>query len=210
MAVFTLALVSGCSTYTGDNLLRLSEQSSTYDNNIAISKAKDGVSDLLDSLGVSEETKTSLEKIVPKSVIRYSKPIKLTHIDYQLVLAGGDTNIAFATNSIIISTGALHISHSDNNIIVCGSDVEISHDGGRLGNGSFVISKGKTKISQARNTHIYAINGIKISHARNVKSFNARERKTSWGHINEAIVEPLFQEETAPNKSLQPAGSADG
>jgi len=209
VAVFTLALVSACSTYTGDSLLRLSEQPSNYNQNRIISKAKDGVTDILDSLGVSDETKTSFAKIAPKNIIRDSEPLKLTHIDNQLVVAGGDTNIAFATNSIIISTGALHISRSGNNIVVCGSDVDISHDGS-LGNGSLVISKGKTKIGHAKNTLIYAINGVEISHARNVRAFNTRERKTSWGHINNNLVKPLFHEETAPNKSLQPTGSAGG
>lgn len=207
--VFTLALVCACTTYTGDSLLRLPEQSSAYDQSRIISKAKGGVSDILDSLGITEKEKTSLEKIALKSVVRDSESLKLTHVDNQLVVAGADTNIAFATNSIIISVGALHISHSSNNIVICGGDVDISHDGS-LGNGSLVVSKGKTKISHAGNTLIYAINGVEISHARNVRAFNTRERKTSWGHINNSLVKPLFHEETAPNKLLQPTGSAGG
>jgi hypothetical protein len=208
VAVITLALFSACSTYTGDSLLRLPEQSATYNQTNIISKATNGVSEILDSLGVSKETKNSFEKIVPENVIRDSAPLKLTHIDNQLVVSGAATNIAFATNSIIISTGTLHISHSGNNIVVCGSDIDISHDGS-LRNGSLVISKGKTKISHARNTLIYAIKGVEISHPHNVTAFNTRERKTSWGHINNIIVEPLFQGDTASNKAL-PSPRASG
>jgi len=207
LAIFTLALVSACATYTGDNLLKIPEEPSTSNQNRTISKAKEGVSEILDSLGVPEEKKTSFEKIALKDVIRDNEPLKLTRIDNQLVVARAKTDISYATNSIIISTGALHISHSGNNIIVCGNDVDISHDGS-LGNGSLVISKGKTKISHAGNTLIYAIKGVEISHANHVRAFNTRERKTSWGHINNIIVKPLFQEETAPNESLQLTGVA--
>ena len=186
--------------------MRLPERTSACDQNEIISKAKSGVSDILDKLGVSAEKKASIEKITPKDIIHDSEPLTLTRVDNQLVVSGANTNISFATNSIIISTGTLHISHSGNNIIVCSSDVDISHDGS-IGNGSLVVSKGKTRISHAGNTLIYAINGVVISHAYNVKAFNTRERKTSWGHINNIIVEPLFYEETAP-KSLHPTGSA--
>ena len=51
------------------------------------------MSDILDSLGISEEAKTSLEKIALNGVIRDSEPLKLTHIDNQLVIAGADTNM---------------------------------------------------------------------------------------------------------------------
>lgn len=207
LAIFTLALVTACATYTGDNLLKLPEKPSTYNQDRTISKAKEGVSDILDSLGIPEETKKSFEKIAPKDVIRESEPLKLTRINNQLVVARTNTDISFATNSIIISIGALNISHSGNNIIVCGSDIDISHDGG-LGSGSLVISRGKTKISHARNTLVYAIKGVAISHANNVKAFNTHERKTSWGHINNIIVKPLFYEEATPNKSFQLTGVA--
>jgi hypothetical protein len=206
---FAWALVSACTTYTGDSLLRLPEQTSTYNQSRTISKAKNGVSEILDSLGIPKDAKTPFENIAPSSVIRDSGPLKLNRINNQLVVAGDDTNIAFATNSIIISTGTLHISHSGNNVIVCGGDVDISHDGG-LGSGSLVISKGQTKISHAGNTLIYAIKGVEISHAQNVRAFNTRERKTSGGHINNILVKPLFHEETAPSKSLQPTSSAGG
>ncbi len=208
MVACVFASVTACATYTGDMLLQLPEQSSIYDQSVTISKAKDGVSDVLDSLVISEEEKASLKKISPKSIIRDSEPLKVTHVDNQLLIARMDTNIAFARNSIIISTGALHVSHSSNNIIVCGGDVEISHDG-RLGNGSLIISKGKTKIGHAGNTLIYAIKGVEVSHGRNVRAFNTIERKTSWGHVNNILVKPLFKEEAVTNKSHQPTGSAD-
>ncbi|WP_051148507.1 hypothetical protein [Desulfospira joergensenii] len=208
-AILVLAVLSACSTYTGDNLLKFPEQRSSYDQSKIISKAKRGVSDILDRFGVPEERKTVFDKITPKEIIHDSEPLTMTRVDHQLVVAGASTNISFATDSIIISTGILHISHSSNNIIVCGSDVYISHDGS-MGKGSLVISKGKSKISHAGNTLIYAINGVVISHAHNVKAFNTRERKTSWGHINNIIVAPLFQEETAPGKSPRPTGSAGG
>jgi len=207
--VFVLVSAAACTTYPGDRLLRLPEQSSTRDESRIISKAKGGVTHILDRLAIPEETKASLEKIAPKSVIRETKPLELTSVDSQLVVAGANLRIAFATNSIIIATGAVHISHSGNNVVVCSNDVDISHDGS-LGNGSLVISKGKTTISHAGNTLIYAIRGAAISHAHNVKAFNTDERITSWGHINNVLVKPLFEEEVAPNKALRPTGSAGG
>lgn len=200
-ATFALASVTACTKYSGDSLLNLPEQASVYDQSSIISKAKSDVSDIFDNLGISEEANNSLRNISPKSVIRDSEPLKLTQVDNQLVVVGADTNIAFATNSIIISTGAVHIAHSSNSVVVCGSDVDISHDGS-LGNGSLVISKGKAKISHAENTLIYAINGVEISHANNVRAYNTNERKTSWGHINNNLVKLLFHEETKSNPSV--------
>lgn len=199
---FALASVSACTTYSGDSLLKLPEQSNADDQNRILSKTKSDVSDIIDSLGISEEAKNALGNISPKSVIRDSEPFKSTRVDNLLVVAGADANIAFATNSIIISIGALHISHSSNNVVVCGGNVDISHDGS-LGNGSLVISKGKVKISHAGNSLIYAINGVEISHAHNVRAFNTRERKTSWGHINNNLVKLLFHEEKTPNPAEQ-------
>jgi len=198
--VFVLASVSACTTYPGDRILQLYDQSNAYDEGKIISTARVGVADILSSLTISEDTKNSLGKIAPIAVIREIKPLDLAFADNQLVVAKGDANISFASNSIIIVNGILNIAHSSNNIIVCGSDVDISHDGS-MGEGSLVISKGKTTISHAGNTIIYAIKGTEISHARNVKAFNTSERKTSWGHINNILVKPLFEDEASPSKS---------
>ena len=73
VAIFTLAIISACSTYTGDNLMRLPEQSSTCNQNRTISKAKEGVSDILDSLGVSEEAKTFFKKIIINTILYQEK-----------------------------------------------------------------------------------------------------------------------------------------
>lgn len=200
VAFIILAFVSACSTYSGDSLLGLPGKSSTHKQAMIISRVKADVSAIFDSLGVSEETKTTFENISPKNVIRDSGSLKLTHIINQLLITQGNTNIANATNSIIISTGSVHISHSSNNIVISGSNVDISHDGS-TGNGSLVISKGKTKISHAKNNLIYAIKGLEISHASNVKAFNTRNRNTSWGHINNIIVKPLFLEEILHSES---------
>ena len=64
-ATFALASVSACTTYSGDSLLRLPEQSNAYDQSRILSKVKGDVSDILDSLGISEEVKISLEKKFP-------------------------------------------------------------------------------------------------------------------------------------------------
>jgi len=189
-----IASVSACTTYTGDNLIKLSEQPVTYKQQRIIAKAQQGVADILDRLEISTKRKAAFETISPLSVIRDNEPLTLTRVDNQLVVAGQNTTIAYAANSIIISSGPLHISHSGNNVIVCGGDVDISHDGS-IGHGSLIISKGKTEISHAGNSLIYAIKGVEISHARNVHAFNTRERKTSWGHINNSLIEPLFREE---------------
>lgn len=192
-----LVLVSGCATYVGDKLLELPETRVRYDQSRVISKARSGVSELLDSLGISDERKASFKKISPRGVVRDDHSLKRSHINSQLIVAGADASFASATNSIIIVAGPLHISHSANNIIICGTDVDISHDGSR-GNGSLVVSKGRIKISHAGNSLIYALDGVEISHARNVRAFNTRERKTSWGHIDNVLVDPLFDAETRP------------
>ena len=186
--------VSACTTYSGDSLLKLTAQPVTYEQQVLIAKAQQGVADILDRLEISQERKAAFEMIAPLSVIRDNEPLTLTRVDNQLVVAGQNTTIAYAANSIIISSGPLHISHSGNNVIVCGGDVDISHDGS-IGHGSLVISKGKTEISHAGDSLIYAIEGVEISHARNVHAFNTRERKTSWGHINNILITPLFREE---------------
>lgn len=187
--------VAACTTYTGDSLLQLTEQPVTNEQQRIIAKAQQGVADILDRLEIPDERKAAFETIAPVSVIRDNEPLTLTRVHNQLVIAGQNVTISHATNSIIISSGALHLSHGSNNVIVCGGDVDISHDGS-VGHGSLVISKGKTEISHAGNSLIYAIGGVKISHARNVHAFNTRERKTSWGHINNILIKPLFHEET--------------
>nr|WP_320050201.1 hypothetical protein [uncultured Desulfuromonas sp.] len=195
LVALVITSVSACTTYTGDSLLQLTEQPVTYEQQRTIAKAQQGVADILDRMKIPQERKAVFETISPVGVIRDNEPLTLSRVQNQLVIAGQNVTIAHAINSIIISSGALHISHGGNNAIVCGGDVDISHDGS-MGNGSLVISKGKTKISHAGNSLIYAIGGVEISHARNVHAFNTRERKTSWGHINNILIKPLFREET--------------
>ncbi len=199
VVILSLALVSACSTFSGDRLLKLPEQTITYNQDSIILKAKNGVSAILDSFGVPEEIKASFENIFLEKVISDSEPLELTHIFNQLVISRADVNISSATDSIIVTTGNVHISHSNNNVVVCGSDIDISHDG-NTGKGSLVISKGKIEIGHARSTLIYAIKGVKISFATDVSGFNTLDRKTSWGHINNIIIKPLFQEEIRSSK----------
>ncbi len=194
-----VASVSACTTYTGDSLLQLTEQPVTFEEQTTIAKAQRGVADILDRLEISQERRAAFETIAPVSVIRDKESLTLNRVHNQLVVAGQNTRIAHAANSIIISSGPLHISHSSNNVIVCAGDVDISHDGS-MGNGSLVISKGKAEISHAGNSLIYAIEGVEISHARNVHAFNTRERKTSWGRIDNILIKPLFREEIDPGR----------
>lgn len=198
--VVTVAIVLATTsiTYAGESLLNLPEQTGSCNPSELIPTAKSGVSDILAGLGIQAEAKDSFEKIDPQSAICDNKPLNLNWIHDQLVVAGEATDIAHARDSIIISTGLLHISHSSNNVILCASDVDITHDGNR-GGGSLVISKGKIKISFATNSLVYALKGVEISHAHNVQAFNTPERKTSFGHINNTAVTPLFPEEEASN-----------
>ena len=64
-----------------------------------------------------------------------------------------------------------------------GRDVAISHDGSR-GGGGLVVSKGSTRISHARNTLIYAVEGVQVWFANDVRAFNTPDRVVSWGHID--------------------------
>lgn len=208
-----LISVSACATYVGDKLLKLPEESVAYDQSRIVAKAKRGVSDMLEILGLPEERKASFKKISPRGVIRDDQPLKLTGVHHQLIIAEADTNIGFATDSIIISGGPLHISHSGNNIVICGRDVDISHDGSLRARrslnsssgkgGSLIISKGKINIGHAGNSLIYALNGVEISNAHNVRAFNTSDREISWGHINNIVVDPLFQKEKAPNRATR-------
>jgi hypothetical protein len=201
-----LILVSACTTtYEGDNLLKLPEQPVAHDQTRLISKTRSDVSNMLNALNLPEERKKNFENVSPTVVVHDNQPLDLNQIDDQLIVSRAYANIAFASNSIIISDGALHISHSGNNVIICGGDVDISHDGSE-GNGSLVISRGRVKISHARNSLIYALHGVEISHASNVQAFNTHERKTSWGHISNILVKPLFSDEitASPPPQQQP------
>jgi hypothetical protein len=125
-----------------------------------------------------------------------------------LIVAGTGAEIAFAANSIIISTGSLHISHSVNNIIVCGGDVDIAHDGS-LGSGSLIISKGRITISHATNTLVYAVEGADISHMHKVRPFNTHDLKTTFGVVDNISIKPLFRWEPVSARP-RPAAAGDG
>jgi hypothetical protein len=53
------------------------------------------------------------------------------------------------------------------------------------------------------NTTLYAPGGVKVSHQNNVISYNTDKRETSWGHINNIVVDPLFKKENTFNKNSQ-------
>lgn len=197
LALLGLALaLGGCATPAGDELLQLPAQARAAEEDAIVARAREGVAKVLAGLEITGARKAFFENFSPQSVILDESPLELTRVDNQLVIAGAKTDIAFATNSIIIARDSLHISHGANNFIVCAADVDISHDGS-MAEGSLVITRGRVDISHARNTLVYAVEGVEISHANNVRAFNTRDRKTSWGHINNAVVEPLFREEAS-------------
>jgi len=46
---------------------------------------------------------------------------------------------------------------------------------------------------QARNTLIYAVKGVEIEHASDVRAFNTPDRHISSGRVDNTAIEPLFQ-----------------
>jgi hypothetical protein len=169
-------------------------QTDTQDDARLIATAKKETGKILDQFAVAGRARSALDAISPRKVIRDSAPVRLTRTDEALVLAAAGADIGFATNSIVIANGPVKIAHSTNNVIIAGGSVQISHDGS-VGTGSLVITKGKLTISHATGTLLYAPKGVEIAHASGVRSFNTIDRTTSWGTIQNVLVEPLFEDE---------------
>lgn len=197
--LFIFALITGCTTYSGDNALQLTTKLNTFDEAKLLTMAKSDVSEIIASLKLSEKERAKFERISPESVYQRHDVDKILMLDSQLLIANGDTTIPFASHSIIISNGSLQIAHSSNNIVISNGDIDISHDGSQ-GDGSLILSKGKIHISHAHNSLIYAVKGLEISHARYVRAFNTQHWKTSFGHINNTSIPPLFHDEVVADK----------
>lgn len=197
--LFILALFTGCTTYSGDKALQITTKLNTVNETKMLTVTKSDVSEIIASLELSEQDRARFESISPKKVYQRHHSGKILLLDGELFVADGDTMIPMATNSIILSNSDLEIAHSSNNIIISSSDIDISHDGSR-GNGSLVISKGKIQISHAHNSLIYAVKGLEVAHARHVKAFNTQQWKTSFGHIDNTSIAPLFHDEVVTDK----------
>ena len=181
--LFIFALITGCTTYSGDNALQLTTKLNTFDEAKLLTMAKSDVSEIIASLKLSEKERAKFERISPESVYQRHDVDKILMLDSQLLIANG----------------SLQIAHSSNNIVISNGDIDISHDGSQ-GDGSLILSKGKIHISHAHNSLIYAVKGLEISHARYVRAFNTQHWKTSFGHINNTSIPPLFHDEVVADK----------
>jgi hypothetical protein len=195
--------IAGCTAYVGDRVLDLPNDTAAIDPEQAISRAMSAVSALLDGLPMSKERKETFAGISPRRAIRADTPLEFGLVERKIILAKADVDITASMNSIVVTMGAVRVAHSENSIIVSAEDVTISHDGSR-GCGSLVVSRGRTRISHARNTLIYATGGVVVSWANNIHAFNAPDRRTSWGYIDNTIIEPLFRNELAAKASPTP------
>ncbi len=162
------------------------------------------LSKLYDELGLPEKRKISIDSISTYGLVQENKNIKFAHEKQKVFLINGDIHISHCHSSIVIATGNIDISNGSNNILISGNNVEVSHDRG----GSIIVAKGSVDISFAYNTTVHAPGGLEISHPRNVIEYNTENRKTSWGHVNNILIEPLFKSETPFNKSIQPTAGA--
>lgn len=193
VALTTLVLaatLAGCAERAGDRLLNIPDRAD--DERDGVERTLNGVAALLERLPLPAERKRRLESLRPTRVIRESRRLDLDLTSDAIVLTQADIEVSAATNTIIVAAGSIRIAHCESSIVISGRDVAISHDGSR-GGGSLVVSKGSTRISHARNTLIYAVEGVQVSFANDVRAFNTPDRVTSWGHIDNTLIEPLFK-----------------
>jgi len=194
--VFICLIITGCATYTGDKLIELTSLPAEPENHENLLKVAKAIDSLYDELQLPDERKIPLDDIHNYDLILEKDDIKFAREKQKVFLIKGNIHVSHCHNSIIIARGNIDISHGSNNILISGNNVNISHDRG----GSIVVARGKTDISFANNTTIYSTGDLKISHPRNVISLNTDKRKTSWVHINNILIDPLFEFEESFNK----------
>ncbi|WP_438971823.1 hypothetical protein [Methylophaga sp.] len=201
---FIFLMITGCASYTGDKLVSfvsLPVEPSSHEN---LFKVEHRLLKLYDELKLPEERRIPLNSISTYELIQENKNINFAHEKGKVFLIDGDIHVSHCHSSIVVASGNIDISHGSNNILISGKNIEVSHDRG----GSLIVANGSVDISFANNTTIYAPRGLEISHPRNVISYNTQDRKTSWGHVNNILIEPLFKSENTFNKSMQPTANA--
>jgi hypothetical protein len=203
LIIFCLIL-TGCASYTGDNLVSYSSLPIEPNNHENLLKVEERLLNLYDELKLPEERRVTLSLIPTYELIQENRSINFAHEKKKVFLVNGDIHVSHCHNSIVIASGDIDISHGSNNILISGKNVEVSHDRG----GSIIIANGSVEISFANNTTVYAPGGLAISHPSNVISYNTEHRKTSRGHVNNIIIDSLFKNENTFNKSIQPTANA--
>ena len=184
-------LLTGCASYTGDKLISLTHLPVQPESHAALVKTEEMVSKLYDHFKLPEERKISMDGILSYGLVQDNKPVEFSHEQRQVFLINGDIRISHCYNSVVVATGSINISHGGRNILVSGKNIRISHDRGN----SIVIAGGHVDIAFATNTTVYAPGGVKISHPDNVIAYNTENRETSWGHVNNVLIDPLFRAE---------------
>jgi len=122
-----------------------------------------------------------------------------------ILIVNGDVELASATNALIIASGDVSISHSGGNVVIAGGNIEISHDG-TPDSGSLVVTQGRIQMAHARQSVVYAEQGITVSSVVNVQSFNTPKRDVAHGHINNRAIDEWFK---SAEQSIEPE-CADG
>jgi len=196
-ALALAATLAGCESRgvdtarAGDRILGL-PGGRVDDERAMIDRTLKSVGALLDQLPLPAERKRLLASLKPTHVVQGGQGFHVAATTDSIVLATSDLDVGWASNAIIVAAGGIHLAHCKNSIVISGRDVQISHDGG-TGDGSLVVSKGNMHISNARGTLIYAVEGVEIENAHEVRAFNTPDRKATTGSIDNTAIEPLFQ-----------------
>ena len=189
-------IFTGCATYTGDKVISLAHLPVKPESHTTLVKVEEMVGQLYDHFELPEKRKIPIDDILSYELVQDNRAVEFSHEQRKVFLINGDIHISHCHNSIVVATGSIDISHGSKNILVSGKNIQISHDRGN----SIVIASGTVDISFASNTTIYAPGGMKISHPSNVLAYNTENRKTSWGHVNNVLIDPLFKSEEAVKK----------
>jgi hypothetical protein len=174
----------------GDRILDLAG-ARVENEQATIDRTLKSIAALLDQLPLPAERKQPLASLRPTHVVQGGRGFEIAATTDSIVLATSDVDVGWASNAIIVATGAIRVAHCKNSVVLSARDVQMSHDGSD-GNGSLAIAKGNMVISNARNTLIYAVQGVEIERANGVRAFNTPALLSSGG-IDNTVIEPLFR-----------------
>ena len=194
------SIFTGCASYTGDTLVSYSSLPVEPNSHKNLLKVEERLLILYDELKLPEERRVPINLVSNYKLIQENKSINFSHEKNKVFLINGDVHVSHCHKSIVIASGNIDISHGSNNVLISGKNIKVSHDRG----GSIIIAHGSVDISFANNTTIYAPGGLEVSHPSNVISYNTEHRKTSRGHVNNIIIDPLFKKESTYYKLNQP------
>lgn len=196
IAVIAL-VIQGCvtyPTYPADNALKITDIPTKLDSKNEKEMVWKSIKDIYSALGLKNERAIDIGNIEDYDLRVEKGNLKTSCEQKVIAIATGDIESAFCSGSIFIARGNVTISHSSKNIIIASGSVNIAHDGDD-DDGSLVISNKNVKISHAAGSTVYAVDGLEISFSNKVTAFNTSSRKTSWGHINNIEIKPLFKNE---------------